>query len=67
MTTKKQPDPRQTFRTLRQSLKLSQAAAARAIGVTVTSVEHWESGRRPTPQYAINSLTLIAKLKTAGK
>jgi len=45
----------------RHTLKLTAAQAAEIIGVTLRAVQEWEQGRRPVPQYAINSLTMFSQ------
>jgi transcriptional regulator with XRE-family HTH domain len=41
------------FRAALTRLGLSQAEAARRIGVTSMAVAHWLAGRRPVPKYAV--------------
>jgi DNA-binding transcriptional regulator YiaG len=49
----------QEFKRLRQELYPTQAAAARALGVTRMAVHHWESGYRPVPEMAAKLLRTL--------
>lgn len=53
------PLPPAAFRQLQGDLGLTNAACAQFLGVTLKSVEHWRSGRRPVPGPAAIALELL--------
>ena len=54
------------FRAALTRLGLSQAEAARRIGVTSMAVAHWLAGRRPVPGYAVALVANWIKLRAGG-
>lgn len=53
------------FRSFRDQGGWSQAAVARALGVTQATVSNWERGRRPVPTYAGREMRRILARRSA--
>lgn len=49
-----------SFKAWRKRVDLTQEGAARAIGVTLRTVQHWEKGTVELPEYALRLMTAIA-------
>jgi len=55
------------FREALARLSLTQAEAARRMGVTPAAVTRWLSGARPIPKYAVELLSAWEKLANLGR
>lgn len=49
------------FKAWRHRVSLTQEQAARSIGVTLRTVQHWEAGTVDVPEYALRLMTAIAE------
>lgn len=54
------------FTRRRRKLFRTQVQAAEALGVTVGTVSHWETGRRPVPAIAIKFLECLEEREHLG-
>lgn len=51
------------FRALLKSCGLSQRKLAGLLGVAVSTVNHWATGKMPVAQYAVAYLELVKRVK----
>ena len=52
----------ETFREIRDRLKITQAQAGKLIGVETQRISKWERGFAPVPEYAVNVYRLAEQL-----
>jgi DNA-binding transcriptional regulator YiaG len=54
------------FKAYRKKLFVHPTEAAAAMGITYNALNHWESGRRPVPTWAVKFLECIESQRSSS-